>query len=421
MPSNAELSCGIDFGTSNSAVAVASLGSPSLIPLEGRHSTLPSAVFFNGERRVVDFGRSAIDAYVSGDHGRFMRALKSLLGSSLINERLRIQNRSLSYLDIISLFLENLKTTAEREAGRSIDHVVLGRPVYFVDDNKEADDQAQVQLEEAARKVGFRNVEFQFEPIAAALKYEISVSSEETALIIDIGGGTSDFSIVRVSPERARQVIRKDDILANAGIHIGGTDFDRLLSLEKVMPRLGYKTESKQPGRLLPSWCFVDLATWQRINFLQDPKMMPMLRSIRYDAAEPHLFERLVSIVAHRDGHRLAGAVEEAKVALASQESAAIDFDVESERLQVSIDRAELDRVLEESIHRIQQVIQRTLQEAQLDASAIDAVFMTGGSVSIPALKRQMLAPFPSAKIVEDDLFESVAMGLALDASRKFG
>ena len=188
----------------------------------------------------------------------------------------------------------------------SVDTVVLGRPVQFVDDDAAADAAAQAELEKAARAQGFRHIAFQFEPIAAALDYEQSVTREELALIVDMGGGTSDFSIVRVSPRRAAASDRKDDILANRGIHIGGTDFDRLLSLAHVMPELGYLTPTKDGKRNLPAGYFVDLATWQRINLLYTGKAKTDLRQMRFEAARPDLVDRLIEVVDHRFGHALA-------------------------------------------------------------------------------------------------------------------
>ena len=157
------------------------------------------------------------------------------------------------------------------------------------------------------RARGFSDIAFQFEPIAAALDYERSVAREELALIVDMGGGTSDFSVVRVSPERARAADRSGDILANRGIHIGGTDFDRLLSIGHVMPELGYLTPTKDGKRNLPAGYFVDLATWQRINLLYTPKARIDLRQLRQEAARPDLVERLIAIVDQRWGHSLAG------------------------------------------------------------------------------------------------------------------
>ena len=219
--------CGIDFGTSNSTVGWLRPGVPALLPLEDGKPTLPSAVFFNADEESTHYGRDALQEYLEGYEGRLMRALKSLLGSNLMEGSTEVGGRALRYSDLLASFIGELKQRAEVAAGRAFDQAVFGRPVFFVDDNPAADRRAQDTLEHIARQVGFREVSFQFEPIGAALHYEASLAREELVLIADIGGGTADFSLVRLSPERARHLDRQDDLLGNAGLHVGGTDFDR--------------------------------------------------------------------------------------------------------------------------------------------------------------------------------------------------
>ena len=153
------------------------------------------------------------------------------------------------------------------------------------------------------------------------------MTREELALIVDLGGGTSDFSIVRVSPERATAADREADILASTGVHIGGTDFDRLLSMAQVMPELGYKTATTDGKRNLPAGYFFDLATWHRINRLYTPnKAMTDLRQIRYEAARPELVDRMIDIVRHRQGHLLASKIERAKIELTDLAETAMEI-----------------------------------------------------------------------------------------------
>ena len=414
------VSGGIDFGTSNSTVGFIKNGRPRLVSLEDGQVTMPSAVFFNFEDGSTQYGRRAISDYTENVEGRLMRALKSVLGTSLIHEKTRIKAHSIAFSDIIGSFLHSLKASLEAEVGEPVDNIVLGRPVHFVDDDPEADRKAQDELEKAARKRGFKHIAFQFEPIAAALEYEQSVSKEELALIIDIGGGTSDFSIVRVSPERAQAVDRKDDILASAGVHIGGTDFDRLLSIAHVMPEFGYLTPTKDGKRNLPAGYFIDLATWQRINMLYTSKAMSDLRQIRYEAARPDLVERLIDLVRHRQGHALAAKVERAKIDLTASMDAALDVVLTDERLSLPLTRAGLDSAIAGAVDRIGSVISKMLADAGLTASRINTLFLTGGSTAVPSLKQGVLAMFPSAKVVQGDMFGSVGLGLALDAGRKF-
>ena len=415
------VSGGIDFGTSNSTVGFVENGKPRLVRLEDGQATMPSAVFFNFEDGRTHFGRRAIGDYTENVEGRLLRALKSVLGTSLIHEKTRIKAHAIAFSDIIGSFLHFLKEKLESEVGQPVDNIVLGRPVHFVDDDEAADRRAQNELEKAAHKRGFKNIAFQFEPIAAALDYEQSVAKEELALIVDIGGGTSDFSIVRVSPERAVADDRKDDILASSGVHIGGTDFDRLLSIAHVMPELGYLTPTKDGKRNLPAGYFIDLATWQRINMLYTNKAMADLRQIRYEAARPELVERMIDVVQHRQGHALAATVERAKIALTDTDRTAIEITLTDGKLSLPLTRAGFDAAILGAVVRVTEVIERTLKDAGVARSRITTLFLTGGSTAIPLMKQSVLDMFPHATVVEGDMFGSVGLGLALDARRKYG
>ncbi|MBB6467717.1 putative chaperone protein [Aminobacter lissarensis] len=411
---------GIDFGTSNSTVGVIENGRPRLVALEGENVTLPSAIFFNFEDNQTALGRRAIGEYTDGAEGRLMRALKSVLGSSLVHEKTRIKARYIAFTDIVGMFVGHLKDRLESHVGEPVENVVLGRPVQFVDDNPEADAAAQSELEKAARAQGFKHIDFQFEPIAAALDYERTVKREELALIVDMGGGTSDFSIVRVSPERAASGDRKADILANRGVHIGGTDFDRLLSIAHVMPELGYLTPTKDGKRNLPAGYFIDLATWQRINLLYTPKAMLDLRQIRFEAQRPDLIDRMIEVVDQRFGHALATKVEKAKIELTDAAETAIDVKLPGAKFTAPLTRRGLEDTIRTAVERVTATVADTLAEAQVGANDITAVFLTGGSTAIPLARESILALVPGAQIVQGDAFGSVGLGLALDAQRKF-
>ncbi|MCA0023383.1 MULTISPECIES: Hsp70 family protein [unclassified Mesorhizobium] len=412
---------GIDFGTSNSTVGVVRSGQPHLVALEGGEVTLPSAVFFNFEDNRTCFGRHAIANYTDSVEGRLMRSLKSVLGSALAQEKTRIKARSIGFMEIVGLFLGHLRKRLEDDAGGAVESVVLGRPVQFVDGDAEADARAQSELEGAARAQGFKHIAFQFEPIAAALDYEQKVTREELALIIDMGGGTSDFSIVRVSPQRARSLDRKDDILASRGIHIGGTDFDRLLSIAHVMPELGYLSPTKDGKRNLPASYFIDLATWQRINLVYTAKAMTHLRQIRYEAERADLVDRFIHIVEHRYGHALAALVERAKIALTDKVSADVEVRLPEVQFAAEITRKALNATIARDIERVAATVGQTIGDAGVKSSDITAVFLTGGSTAIPLARQKILSLVPQASVIEGDMFGSVGLGLALDAQRKFG
>jgi hypothetical chaperone protein len=414
--------CGLDFGTSNSTLAVAPGNAAArLVPLEGGRPTIPSTIFFDFDADRTLFGRAAVAEYTSGTDGRMTRSLKTILGSSLAEEKIRIKKRVLSYLQIIGSFVGELRQRAQTDIGYELDSVVVGRPVHYVDDDPLADRQAQQQMESTVRSKGFRHIEFQYEPIAAALDYEQQVTREEVGLVVDLGGGTSDFSVVRVSPRRAAAGDRQSDILSTAGVHVGGTDFDRLLSLKSVMPALGYQTPTADGKRPLPSSPYVDLATWHRINQLYDPAILRQLRETEREARDPDKVGRLISIVKHREGHRLAGAVELAKIALTSETRAAMKFEGEEVTLDAAISRDQLSAAIAGPLDRIEDKLREVVAVAGLTADRIDTLILTGGSTQIPAIMQRLRANFPDARFVETDAFGSVGLGLALDAARKFG
>ncbi|KQT50121.1 heat-shock protein [Methylobacterium sp. Leaf456] len=409
--------CGLDFGTSNTTLGIGIGGAPSLVPLEGAHRTLPSAIFF-APGREAQIGRAAIDAYVEGTPGRLMRALKSVLGSSLVEESTPVGRERIRFRDVIARYLTAVKARAEAEAGISLDAVVHGRPVHFVDDDPAADRKAEDTLRQIAESIGFRHVRFQYEPIAAALDYERTVRAEEIALIADIGGGTSDFSIVRLSPERHRRDDRVEDILANDGVRIGGTDFDRTLSLGAVMPLLGLGSPMKRGDLAVPNAYFHDLATWSSINRLYNPKTLREIDEVVRDAARPELVTRLRRVVEAERGHSLAMAVEGAKIATSDQGQGSVDLGWVEPALSANVDRPRLASHTDDLARRMAERIGRCLDQAGLSAERIDALFLTGGSTGLPHVRAALIATVPDARVVDGDTFGSVGLGLTLEAAR---
>ncbi len=412
--------CGIDFGTSNSTVGWWRPGQDPLIALEGEEPTLPSVVFFNLEERRPVYGRQALAEYLEGYEGRLMRSLKSLLGSKLLKSETTVLGSAMPFRDILGLFLGTLKTRAETAAGRSFEQVVLGRPVFFVDDDPQADREATEMLEAAARKLGFSEVSFQFEPIAAAFDYESRISREERVLIVDIGGGTSDFSLVRLSPERRVLDDRQADILATGGVHIGGTDFDKQLSLAGVMPLFGYGSRMKSDAPM-PTSTHLNLATWHTINAVYAPASQRALQSMRYDIVDPTGIDRLFSLIEQRAGHWLAMQVEQGKIELTEAERHVIDFARIEPQLQAELRRDDFDTAIEPLLERIGRSIDELLLAAGLARDGVDTVFFTGGSSAVPALRRCVASRLPEARQVEGNRFGSIGSGLAIEAHKRYG
>ena len=423
----------IDFGTSNSAVALP-LGAAAvrLVELEPGHPTMPTAVFYRADTPAQQleaerlYGRAAVAAYVEGIDGRLMRSMKSILGSSLLDQSTDIgAGRAVRYRDVVTGYLRQLKQRAEAAAGHAVNRAVLGRPVFFVDDEPARDAQAQAALQAAAHQVGFRDVQFQYEPIAAALDYESRVTREQRVLVADIGGGTSDFSIVRVGPARRGRAERRDDILANHGVHKAGTDFDRHVELAAILPQLGYRTvRPARPGetpREVPSGVYFDLATWHLINTVYAPARVAELRGMKAWYAQPHHHARLMTTVQERLGHALAAAAEQAKIDVATSGLAQIDLQVLEAGLAATLHEAHAAQALEADLAHIVQAARETARQAGLAPQDLDALYFTGGSTGLQPLVQRIAACFPAAELVRGDRFASVAQGLGLHARAVFG
>ncbi len=412
--------CGLDFGTSNSTVGCVRPGQTSLLPLEEGKVTLPSVVFFNAEEGSTCFGRAALQEYLAGYEGRLMRSMKSLLGSSLIDGRTEVHGRSLLFRDLLRQFIGELKRRADLHGERAFEHVVLGRPVYFVDDDPAADRLAETTLMEIARSIGFKEVSFQYEPIAAAFHYETEIQREELVLVADIGGGTSDFSLVRLSPQRATLPDRREDVLANGGVHIGGTDFDRLFSLASVMPIFGFRSLLKNQ-REMPSRIYYDLTTWHSINAAYTYRALTEQKRFSFEAQEPEKMARLFTLIEKRAGHWLANEVEQAKIALSDQESTTLVLDHIESDLRRPLTRAEFDAATTGLVGKIEAKLAALLRDAGVVPERIDTVFFTGGASGVPQLRQRIAALLPQARPVAGDLFGSIGAGLAIEAARRYG
>lgn len=428
--------CAIDFGTSNSALAYPehdatrrdpTRGDPTsraafrLAALEGRETSMPTAVFVCADDHTRQYGRAAIAAYVDGLDGRLLRSIKSILGSDLMDEATEVAaGVSVRYIDVVIAYVRHLREMAEHESGRRLERVVLGRPVFFDDDDTARDARAQETLALAARAAGFSDVAFQYEPIAAAFDFESRIERECVVLVADIGGGTSDFSVVRVGPQRRQREDRRADILANHGVHIAGTDFDRAVNLATIQPVLGHGRMGPH-GRPVPSRIYFDLATWHLINTTYTPLRIAELKQMRTMYHDAGAHARLLQALARRLGHALAARAEAAKIDVSMSGSTSIDLaDLETglarrldAKLQADILAADIERIVAGAVEAV--------RAAGLAAAGVDAVYFTGGSTGLDTLTGRIAALFPRAERVHGDRYASVVSGLAIYAQRLFG
>ena len=419
--------CAIDFGTSNSAIALPVPGGVQLVELEPGQRTMPTAVFYAVEGLAAHeepqrhYGRAAVAAYVEGIEGRLMRSMKSILGSTLATQATDVGGgRSVRYLDVVGGYLRQLKTLAERQAGQALTRVVLGRPVFFVDDDPARDAAAQAALTQAARQIGFKEISFQYEPIAAALDYETTVDREQIVLVADIGGGTSDFSLVRVGPQQRPLIDRRADILGNHGVHIAGTDFDRHIELLRILPVCGYRTLGPT-GREVPSRAYFDLATWHLINTVYAPARVAELARMKTFYSDLRQHARLMAVVQQHLGHALIARAEAAKIAVAEGGSARIDLSLLEPGLALTMNEPEAVAAIDADLDRIAGAADETLAQAGLARDQVDALYFTGGSTGLKPLAERIAARLPAARVMRGDRFASVAQGLGLHARRVFG
>jgi hypothetical chaperone protein len=391
------------------------------VPVEGQQLTIPSALFYPRKVHTPFFGREAVDLFFERKEGRFMRSLKRVLGTSLMDHGTSVNGKPMKFDVIIASFLKNLKDKADAFAGEELNHVVMGRPVHFIDDDLSGDHRAQEELKRIAQRVGFKHIEFQFEPIAAAFAHEVHIANEKLAIVADLGGGTSDFSVIRLSNQYIKKSDRTSDILANTGVRVGGNDFDKDLSLAAVMPEIGYKTTYGDKNLEVPIKPYHDLAEWSKVNLLYTVKIRSQIQQILYEAHDKMRYQRLLKVMEQETGHALLAATEETKIALTSMPAYWAPLGFIEEGLQVPIQRSTFDEAIEEHVRKISDSAKQCLQLAQIKAGDIDLVILTGGSTEVPLVQAEFKKLFPTAAVADENKLSSVGLGLAYDSQYKFG
>ena len=403
----------IDFGTSNSAAAVIEAGHIRRLCLEPTAETLPTAVFFPADRGALRIGADAGAALIAGDEGRYMRALKSVLGTPLFHEARLIGGRRRTLAEVVSAFLVEVKRRSEHAAGRAFPAVLSGRPVHFHADPAR-DARAEADLRACYLAAGFSEVRFLFEPEAAARASHGLGASGGTGLIVDIGGGTSDFSVFRTEAGRCR-------ILASHGIRLGGTDFDRSISLAHAMPLLGHGGELRRefgPGLLpMPTDLFLDLATWAKIPFLYTRDTRTAVAQMAKFAVTPRPLARLQRVLEDELGHDLAFAVERGKIeANAGKPGAMIRLGKVERGLYAEIDAGSMAAALARARAELDAALAETCRLGQIAPEAVDTAILVGGSSLMAMVADAVRAVCPRADLAQGDAFTAVVDGLALAA-----
>lgn len=418
---------GIDFGTSNSAAAlVDSNGQLHTIALENSRTTMPTALYFSNDDGHLSYGTAALQDYLSAVQeglgtGRLMRAIKTLLGSPLIDEQTLVNGKAMSFFQVVVLFFCELKRRAEDQLGYPVNSAMIGRPVHFVDDSPQRDILAQTTLKRAAQAAGFEHVAFELEPIAAAYDFERRIQVDTRVLVADIGGGTSDFTLIQLCPNQARGHDRSSDILATSGIHLGGTDFDRLLNLSRVMPLLGYGQHTPD-GRELPNRIFFELSTWHLVHHASSRKSLAQARDLWRDYSDLTQHKRLLHVLTERLGHQLLAEVETTKIACSSSHDqqqidlSCLNLPTRSPDALARLTPGDLQNLLHVQLTAITHCALQCVSDAGLVQPEV--LYLTGGSSALAPLMQELREAFPTTQLVQGDRFGGVASGLAWVAQK---
>lgn len=408
---------GIDFGTSNSALAILDLNTRQAVKL----FTVPSLLFFQepkerGEFTRVAVGQDAIDQYVQNRmNGRFMKSIKKVLPNKSFVDT-RIGNRMYKAEDLVGFILSHLKSMADEFLGEDIKTAVIGRPVVF-DEDSEKDALAQTRLEKAAKIAGFEKIHFQLEPIGAAYTYERQIEKSELVLVADFGGGTSDFSLMRLDPEAKNVANRKSDIIGQGGIYIGGDNFDSDIMWHKGTPHFGRGVKEEfTPGKPLdlPLSYFQNICSWEKMNFLDTLRMKLSIEKSYQYSGKDHRVKNLQILISENLGYSFFKEIEKAKIMLTHEEKAELRFQNHGIEIDEEVSLTEFkDEIIAHNLAKIEVYLDQFLEEKGIAKESIDVVFMTGGTSLIKALNQIFKDKFGEAKLKSGDNFNSVAMGLA--------
>ncbi len=419
------MAIGLDFGTTNSSIAIASEDGGvrvasfayqgtrtesfrSLLYLERHHEARRTAI-------KSWAGPEGVERYLEAEEkGRLIQSLKSFLSSRSL-QTTEIFGRRFQLEDLVANVLRDLRVKAEEQFGCPVRDAVVGRPVRFVGATSAADDDYAVErLTRALNTAGFEKVEFEFEPVAAAYYYESTLDHDELILIGDFGGGTSDFSLLHVGPSTRRRG-RARDVLGNEGLALAGDVFDAKIIRHLVSPALGAGTLLNSSGKLLPvpTWVYFKLERWHHLSFLRSSETLNLLQSVARQAVEPEKLNALVYLVKHDLGYQLHRSVQSVKVALSHVEHGLFEFVDGDLELRADVSRAAFEGWISEELRAIGQRVDSLLSNCGVHAREVDRVFLTGGSSFVPVVRRIFQSRFGSEKIRTGDEFTSVARGLA--------
>jgi hypothetical chaperone protein len=418
---------GIDFGTTNSSIALAHRGQVRMVPFlstVGESFSSRSLLYLQRQMHVarkpvsVWTGAEGVEKYLEHDgfsdevQGRLIQSLKSYLSARDLTGT-EIFGRQYRFQDLVARILSDLRLRASEWLGLDVKQAVVGRPVMFVGAESEDDNTfALSRLQQAFLQAGFTHVTFAMEPVAAAYAYESVVTQDELVLIGDFGGGTTDFSLLRVGP--SAQTARELQVLGNSGVGIAGDAFDARIVRRLISPALGSESITRSLRPVLPAWVYANLERWHTLSFLRTRATMDMLRMAERRAPEPEQIAALVTIVEHDLGYRLHQAVQHVKVDLSHQTEAEFVLDTDMLHLRAQVTRAQFEQWIAPELARIEGSLEDLLHKTGISPAQVDRVFLTGGTSLVPAVRNLFSQRFGEDRVQSGEAFTSVAYGLAL-------
>ena len=413
------ITASLDFGTTNSVAGVNIDGKIEMIPLGKKELETKTVLFYSFEDKKFYVGDEAIEELELETLGRYLVSLKSFLGSK---ESVETTLGTTTYMleDLISIIIRRFKAKIEAHIGQSVEQVVLGRPVRFNDDDDTLDQLAQKRLEKAALQAGFKEVKFLYEPIAAAIAYEKQVQKEELVLVADIGGGTTDYTIVRVGGKKKLE--RKEDILATNGVYVGGNSFDTQIIRNFVTEHLGEGSLYKNMGKEMSigPHLYNDFSEWHKFQKMYDIKVLNGIEKLIFMAYDKEKISRLLELIREGLYFSFSQKIIESKAQLSFDETTFIDMNLFQDPFRQEITREAFNTVITPDIEKIKMTLDETIKMANISYDEIDRVFLTGGSTLVPAVKNLYREVFGEEKLVHTDVFSSVGYGLALYAGEVF-
>ena len=424
MTATKPMTIGIDFGTTNTVVALSDADGVAHLAtfdaVEGQTTTFRSALSFqthpgvDGQppERVVEAGPWAIAAYVEDPlETRFIQSFKTFAASAAFTET-RIDNKRYAFEDLLAAFLLRLR----HHAGEALDAmppaVVVGRPVTFAGGNPD-EALALGRYQAAFQRLGFTDIRYAHEPVGAAFYFARKLTQDATVLVADFGGGTSDFSIIRF--ERTGDGLRSTP-LARSGVGVAGDAFDYRIIDQLVSPELGkgglYRSVGKQLP--IPQRYYSAFARWDQLALLRASRDMRDIRALARTALEPEKIERLIEVLDDNHGHDLYRAVSALKMALSASETATFRFHAGDVHIEKPVARTDFEGWIAPELAAIEGAVDQAMARAGLAPDGIDRVFLTGGTSFVPAVRAIFQNRFGQDRIETGGEFESIAAGLAL-------